>query len=395
MSEPTPVDQTPPSPPPQAPPPPATPPQTPPASQPPPLPPPRAAAPARAAAPPPRKGHGALLGCLVLVILGSVLGAIVLLAVAFSGTLGSGSLSLGKSHRPEVTEVELASGSFTRRIVVIPVQGVILAGNAANGSVVGSDYVVELLDGAREDKSIVGVILDIDSGGGSVVACDEIYNALQRLRRADPASGYQGKKVVTCMRSLAASGGYYLAAGTDYIVANRLTWTGSIGVIMPGFNYRGLLEDKLGVFSQHYKSGKLKDIGSGARQPTEEEKKVLQGLVDDAFTEFALIVANGRKMPIEKVKAPPIGDARILSGKEAKELGLVDELGYFEQAVEQARLLSGVADARVTRYQPRPTLKDLVFGAAGPVRKELAELLIPGGGLIQAGCPYYLYPAEF
>jgi protease-4 len=197
------------------------------------------------------------------------------------------------------------------------------------------------------------------------------------------------------MRSVAASGGYYLAAGTDYIVANRLTLTGSIGVIIGGYNYAELF-DMIGLKSENYQSGEMKDMLNMARQRTAEEKKLIQELVDEIHHEFATIVADGRPdLEIDDVKSGPIGEAQIFSGKKAKELGLVDELGYFEDAVVKARELAKAANATIVRYTYRPTLGNLLFSLKSPGTGLLGRLLPEEQQIVKKGRLYFLLPRAY
>ena len=144
------------------------------------------------------------------------------------------------------------------------------------------------------------MLLKVDSPGGEVLASDEIYNAIRDFQADDPEShgkpGHKGKPVICSMGSLAASGGYYISSGSRWIVANQLTLTGSIGVIMHGWNYRGLM-DKVGLAPMTYKSGKFKDMFSGERATNEipaEERAMVQGLIDETFEKFKDVVADGR-----------------------------------------------------------------------------------------------------
>jgi protease-4 len=147
------------------------------------------------------------------------------------------------------------------------------------------------------------------------------------------------KKVLVSMGSVAASGGYYIACAADTIMANPGTITGSIGVIMESLNVEELLH-KIGLRSMVVKSGKHKDLGSPLRPMTDEEKKLLQGVLDSVHDQFVRAVAEGRKLPVEKVRE--LADGRIFSGEQAKNLGLVDELGNLEEAIALAAKMAGI-----------------------------------------------------
>ncbi len=199
------------------------------------------------------------------------------------------------------------------------------------GPIMQSDDVVAQIQKFAEDGSIKAIILRIDSPGGAVAPSQEIYDAVVKARRS--------KKVVASMATLAASGGYYIAIGADKVFANPGTITGSIGVIMGFVDLRDLMK-KVGVEANVVKSGEFKDIGANDRPFTAADRKVLQGVIDDVYAQFVSAVAKGRGMSEEKVKT--LADGRIYSGHQAKELGLVDKLGGFDDAVDYTAKLVGI-----------------------------------------------------
>jgi protease IV len=241
--------------------------------------------------------------------------------------------------------------SFGDKIGVIPIDG------AISQSI---DITTELVR-LKKDSGIKAIILRINSPGGSVGPTQEIYREVRKT--------IQTKKVVASMGSVAASGGYYIAAGADKIVANPGTITGSIGVIMHFVRLEELL-NKIGIKLEILKSGEFKDMGSPNRELTEREKELLNALIADIQRQFEEGVAEGRNLPLEKVRQ--IADGRIFSGSRAKELGLVDVLGNFQDAVEIAKNLAGIK-GDVTLVYPQKdkmNLWDLVFeAAAGSVSK--------------------------
>lgn len=200
------------------------------------------------------------------------------------------------------------------------------------GLLVSADSIVEELHDYTEDDSIKAIVLRIDSPGGGVVTAQEIYNAVKNARK-------EGKKVVVSMGSVAASGGYYIAAGADKIVANPGTLTGSIGVIMEFANVEKLLE-KIGVKGMVIKAGQFKDVGSPFRDMTDQEKKLLQGVIDDVHAQFIDAVAKGRSIPLDDVKA--IADGRIFTGRQALKLKLVDKMGDLTESIQLAGTLAGI-----------------------------------------------------
>ncbi|MBI4650311.1 signal peptide peptidase SppA [Candidatus Desantisbacteria bacterium] len=198
----------------------------------------------------------------------------------------------------------------------------------------GSDEVVKKLNKIRKDPNIKGVVLRINSPGGSVAACQEIYEEIKKVKES-------GKKVVVSMGDVAASGGYYIACPADKIFANPGTITGSIGVIAQMGNIEGLFT-KIGIKSEVIKSGKYKDIGSVTREMTEEERQILQNLIDNAYDQFTKAVSQGRKTSIEKVREWATGS--IFSGEQALKMGMIDELGNLQDAIKLAGKLSNLGE---------------------------------------------------
>jgi len=230
------------------------------------------------------------------------------------------------------------------KIAIVYLEGEIIGGRGGApgllGQAPGSDFLLEQLQAIREDQDIKGVLLRINSPGGSAPASQEIYEEVAKVRKS-------GKVVVVSMGDVTASGGYWIACAADKIVANPATMTGSIGVIMSLQNYRELM-DKLGIEPKTIKSGKYKDIGSASRPMTPEERQLLQAMVDDIYRQFVDVVVAGRKMPREKVIA--LADGRIFTGKQAQELGLVDELGNYYDALD---LL-----VKMTKIKGEPVIKE-------------------------------------
>jgi protease-4 len=200
------------------------------------------------------------------------------------------------------------------------------------GLLVTSEPVVEELNDYADDSSVKAIVLRIDSPGGGVVVSQEIYNAVKNARK-------EGKKVVASLGTVAASGGYYVAAAADRIVANPGTLTGSIGVKMEFANIEKLLE-KIGVKGVVVKAGEYKDVGSPFRDMSEPEKKLLQDVIDDVHSQFITAVAEGRNMQEAEVRA--IADGRIFTGRQALDLKLVDQLGDLADSIKVAGKLVGI-----------------------------------------------------
>jgi protease-4 len=207
------------------------------------------------------------------------------------------------------------------KVGVIPIEGII--GN--------SGEIIDQINEFADSNGIRAVVLRIDTPGGSVAPSQEIYQAVRELRKK--------KKVVVSMGSVAASGGYLIAVAADRIVANPGTITGSISAVMHYANVEELLK-KVGIRSSAIKSGKFKDIGSPVREMTAEERSLIQGIVDDIYDQFVRTVSENRKIPLSKIVR--LADGRVFTGRQAKELGLIDDLGGLQDAVLLAGRLSGM-----------------------------------------------------
>ncbi|RJQ42759.1 MAG: signal peptide peptidase SppA [Nitrospiraceae bacterium] len=220
------------------------------------------------------------------------------------------------------------------------------------GVIVDSTDVIEELRGYATDNSIKAVILRVDSPGGAVAPSQEIYEEVLKLK--------EKKKVIVSMGTVAASGGYYISAPADKIVANAGTLTGSIGVIMELPNVSGLMQ-KIGVETQVIKSGEHKDIASIFKSLKPEEKKILQDVLDDVHSQFIQAVSAGRGMKFEEIKK--LADGRIFTGRMAKELGLVDELGNLQHAIKLAGNLTGIeGEPEVVQKKEKFSILELLKG---------------------------------
>ncbi len=221
------------------------------------------------------------------------------------------------------------------------------------GSITDSRQIVNWINELRRDGRIKGIIIRINSPGGSVAASQEIYQVIRETARVKP--------VVVSMGDIAASGGYYVACGATKIVANPGTITGSIGVIAKFANIKRLL-NKLGIKDETITSGKFKATGSMTRDLSQEEREYIQALVNDLHDQFVEAVANGRKMPVDKVRR--LANGKVFTGRQAKKLGLVDILGGFSTAVKTIKGLCHIKDEVVLVEGPKRgrSLWSLVFG---------------------------------
>ncbi len=238
------------------------------------------------------------------------------------------------------------------KIAVVDLAGVMTSSQDIGSRAVSSRKVIAQLEKYRTDDSVKAIVLRVDSPGGTVVAAQEIHGELMRLREGS------GKKVVVSMGDLAASGGYYVACAADRVFASPGTLTGSIGVIMQFPNYMGLF-GKIGLGTNTIKSGEFKDVGNGAREMSDRDRRLLQGVVDDVYSQFVEAVAAGRRMTTEQVR--PLADGRIFSGRQAMHLGLVDELGDLDAAIAVAGKLAGIEGTpEVIRETPRRGIWELI-----------------------------------
>ena len=259
---------------------------------------------------------------------------------------------------PRLEETVIEENDTTNKIAVVEVDGIITA-QLERGGATMVEMIQDQFKVAARDARVKAVILKVNSPGGEVLASDDINKAIIKFQQET------GKPVIASMGSLAASGGYYVSAPCRWIVANELTITGSIGVIMNSFNYRGLM-DKIGLRPEVFKSGKFKDMLSGSKKETDitdEERQMIQRLVNETFEKFKSVVADGRgaankknketesKGQILSPKWTDYADGRVLSGKEAFDLGFVDELGGWETAVRRAEKLAKIDTASLVQYQ--------------------------------------------
>jgi protease-4 len=334
--------------------------------------------------PTPRK-HGRL-GLLVTLLLlagltGSALLNLVLLAA--SSPFESGG---------DVREEYFSSSAFRQgahKVAIITLEGVILNGEGA---------VKRQIDRAAEDEAVKAVVLRVNSPGGTITGSDYLYHHLSELREK------AGKPIVVSMGGIAASGGYYvsMAAGPtpDTIFAEPTTWTGSIGVIIPHYNAAKLMQT-WGVEEDSVASHRLKNMGSLAREMTEEERQIFQALVDESFDRFKAIIRGGRP---EFEQAPErldkLATGQVYAAQQAQENGLIDRIGFIEDAVDRAIELAQLdrGDVEVVRYKAEPTLASLLFGRSaaggGFDLKTLSEMTTPQAYYLWTQLPPLVHSAK-
>ncbi len=268
---------------------------------------------------------------------------------------------------------QVISGAGKDKILIVDLSGVIASGRKGTGFGGKEEpgmiaTLREELVRARMDGSVKAVVLRIDSPGGGVTASDTLYHEIKKYKKDT------GAAVVAHFMDMGTSGAYYAALAADRITAQPTTVTGSIGVIMLRIDATGLMQ-KIGIQAEQIASGDLKGMGSPFRPMTPEEKKVFHGMIDSIYGRFVNIVATERKLPVEKVKQ--LADGRIYTSQEAKASGLIDDIGYLEDAIEGAKKQANITQARVVTYarpgEYRPTIYSLNL-----INIDMSDVVEPG-----------------
>lgn len=239
---------------------------------------------------------------------------------------------------------EFVSGGSGDKIAIVELNDVI----------VSSEKTVEQIKRFREDKTIKAIILRVNTPGGGVAASQEIYEEVKKTRDS-------GKIIVVSMGSIAASGGYYISMGSSLIIANPGTLTGSIGVIAQFMSIKDLA-DKLGITQTTIKSGNLKDAGSPFRPMNDSDKAYFQDVVDNSFGQFLDVVSRERKMDMETLRK--YANGRVFTGLQAKEYGLIDSLGTFEDAIRITGKMAGIeGEPRIVREKKKFSFFESLLGS--------------------------------
>ena len=251
------------------------------------------------------------------------------------------------------------------KIVVIPLSGSITTEGSSlfSGSTITPELVRDYLARVEKDKAVKAIVFRIESPGGEIAPSQEILLEIERVKETMP--------IVVSMGGTAASGGYYISTQADKIVALPTTMTGSIGVIYSVINIEGLLE-KLGIQIEIFKGGKYKDMYWGFRELTPEEEEVMQGMVNEYYEQFIGVVAEGRELSREEVR--DLATGQIYTGTKAKELGLVDELGDLDTAIDLAAELAGIETAIVEYYQPPKLTLWSLLGLVDSIKTRISGL---------------------
>ena len=244
--------------------------------------------------------------------------------------------------------------------------------------------VKEQLTKAARDEKVRAVLLRINSPGGTVTASDLIHHEVMEFKKQT------GKKVFAVIMGIGASGGYYIAVSADKIVAHPTTITGSIGVIMLNVNLQGLLE-KIGVENETIKSGDKKDMGSPLKKMTEEERVLFQEVIQALYDEFVRVVVQGRKNLTEE-KVRKLADGRIYSSRQALDLGLVDQIGYLQDAFEMAKNETGLETARLVLYKRPGQYRKTIYSQVPPNAPRVNALFhFDLKEWVQLGVPKFMY----
>jgi protease IV len=272
-------------------------------------------------------------------------------------------------------EIEVARGNGNAKIVVIPIEG-LLSNSRGAGLLQPGDNKIDLLtqqlDRAERDKSVKAVVLRVNSPGGTVTGSDNMYELLKRFRAKS------GKPIVASVQEIGASGGYYVSLSADKIVASPTSVVGSIGVIFNAFSVEQGL-GKLGIKSEVVKSGPMKDMASPFHDMSDAERKVMQATVDEYFARFRGLVAERRHFT-DEASIARVSDGRVFSGAEAKKLGLIDDVGILEDAIDEARTLANAKDGRAIMYR-KP------FGPGGSIYASNDAPLPQAGTTLQLPIP--------
>ena len=299
---------------------------------------------------------------------------------------GCSVISIDFTPRIQPLREQTVEGTGAGKVLLMDLSGVIseeplvsLGAQAPRVSLLAR--VREELKKAEDDDRIQALVVRINSPGGTATASDILYREL---------SAFKARKkipVVAAIMDVGASGGYYVALAADTIVAHPTTVTGSIGVVMLTLNAEGLLQ-KVGIAPLAIKSGAKKDMGSPFRGLSDEERQIFQGVIDDLYGRFVSLIAKERRMPEDKVRA--FADGRIYTARQAKELGLVDRVGYLEEAVEAAKQAARLSEARVVMYhRPREYRSNIYSGP--PVPEPIQPSLLQLSSLLIGPGPRFLY----
>ena len=307
-----------------------------------------------------------------------------------SGCVLYAPIDLGALGSPGELEESVVLGSAGPKLALIEISGVISdeEGRARLGFSDRPSMVVETrnaLDRAAEDPDVVGILLRINTPGGSVSASDTLHHEIE-VWKAE-----QKHPVVAYLNGMATSGGYYVAMASDRVIAHPASVTGSIGVIMPGISIEGLMQ-KYGVVDQTITSGPFKDAGSLLRDMTPQERAQLSSVIEDFFARFVDVVAKGRPA-LTRERVATLADGRVYSAKQALDAGLVDQLGYLEDAVAELEQRAGITESRVVIYHRANQTRENIYSRVPNIAVQVTDVnLLPIRRSELSPGFYYLWP---
>ncbi len=326
-----------------------------------------------------------IFGCLGALILGgSIILNLIFGSLLVFGNQGINSSLTTEFYPPQFNEIVIEQGDFTsEKIAIIDIFGPIFYSDDSilgTASTITPGEINAQLDQAMNDSMIGAVVLNINSGGGTVTASDEIHHKVLEVEKS-------GKPVIVYFGEMAASGAYYLSAPATQIVANPTTITGSLSVIIEVLNVEGLF-DKIGLKDIIYKSGKYKDMLSATREATDEEKAMIQGMVDEFDAQFIEVVNKGRGLDTSSDNE--IFDGRIFTASQAKDKKLVDSIGYLSDAIEAAANHSNLSNYTVIKYEMPLSFSDILsdFGFSLSSEEEIIKQM---NSLLTSNHPRALY----
>jgi protease-4 len=298
--------------------------------------------------------------------------AVLSMVLALSLSACSPQIHLDFLGQDRIEEITLLASRAKDKILVVDIEGVLssTAGSSPlsrEGNILSQVYL--RLERAAEDPDIKGIIMRLETPGGEVAVSDIVYNEVLKFKQKTR------RPVLALMMSAAASGGYYIASACDYLIAHPMSVTGSIGVVSIFPDMASLL-GKIGVGVNVVKSGRMKDAGSPFRSMDEAEKKIFQEMIDEYYERFLDVIYKGRREAISRETLHQIGDGRIYTAKQALELKLIDEIGYFDSALKKMLTMAGLHEARVIAYSYYPKTRTNLYAAA---RKE--DLTVESGKL--------------
>lgn len=312
-------------------------------------------------------------------------------SIALTGCVLYLPIDLGSLGGPGELRETVLEGTKGPKIVLVEISGVISDAEERPTFSLGErpSIVAEtknVLERAADDDDVAALLLRINSPGGSVSASDTLYHEIKAWKDENK------KPVFAFLNGLSTSGAYYIAMAADRVVAHPAAVTGSIGVVMPGLSIEGLME-KYGVADQTLTSGPFKDTGSLLRDMRPDERKQLQSVIDDLYGRFTSVVAQGRPA-LDPARIRALADGRVYSAQQALAAGLVDELGYLDDAVAQVQQRAGIAESRVVVYHRANSMRENIYSRAPNLSLDALQLglaslrrsaLAPGF--------YYLWPA--